>query len=133
MFSRVTKSILLVALMVGSVNGARAEEHAAKPKVLEFYASWCAPCQQLKPVLERAKAAYGEEVEFVSYDVDDPSVRSIVEQYEVSPIPAVIFVDTNNKIAGYSIGMTREGNIQKGLNKIVPTHTAKMSASHAGT
>lgn len=109
--------------MIAMANGIRGLDRgsgdASKPKILEFYASWCEPCKQLKPLMEKVKTQYGGQVEFISYNVDDPEVEKIVEDYEVSPIPTLIFLDPANQVVTYSIGYSGDAGLQKGLKKIL--------------
>ena len=93
----------------------------SKPKVFEFYADWCEPCKLLKPVMDKAKADYGDQVEFVSYNVDDQKNAQFIDQYEVSPIPTIIFLTSDNQVVSYSIGFAGEKNVQKNLEKILPS------------
>lgn len=109
--------------MIAMANGLRGMERGgapAKPKILEFYASWCEPCKQLKPIIEKAKADYADKVEFVSYNIDDPKAEKVVEDYEVSPIPTLIFLDSNNQVMTYSIGYSGENGLKAGMKKILP-------------
>ena len=46
-------------------------EYAGAPVVLNFWASWCAPCVKEMPLLERAHQRYGDEVRFVGIDGND--------------------------------------------------------------
>lgn len=110
--------------MIAMANGIRGMDRgtgeAPKPKVLEFYASWCEPCKQLKPFVEKAKSQYADKVEFVSYNIDDPKAEKIVEDYEVSPIPTLIFLDNSNQVLTYSIGYSGENGLKAGMKKILP-------------
>lgn len=107
---------------VGSVfEDCAAGSRKLKPRVLEFYAAWAEPCVRLKPVIERLKGEYGGEVDFVSYDVDDPSCRKIIDKYEVSPIPTLVFLNEKNEVMAYSIGCCSETRIiDKNMSKILP-------------
>lgn len=109
--------------MIAMANGIRGMERGggpSKPKILEFYAPWCQPCKQLKPFIEKAKNEYAEQVEFVTYNIDDPKSAKIVEDYEVSPIPTLIFLDSTNQVMSYSIGYSGESGIKAGIKKILP-------------
>jgi len=109
--------------LIALANGIRGMDRGgepAKPKVLEFYATWCEPCKQLKPLIDKAKAEYKDKVEFVAYDIDKPQSEKLVEDYDVSPIPTLIFLDGSNQVISYSIGYSGENGIKAGMKKILP-------------
>jgi thiol-disulfide isomerase/thioredoxin len=108
--------------MIAMANGIRGMERGgepSKPKVLEFYAPWCDPCNKLKESIAKAKVDYKDKVEFVSYNIDDPKSGKVVEDYEVSPIPTLIFLDSSNQVVSYSIGYSDSG-LKNGMKKILP-------------
>lgn len=45
-----------------------------KPLLINFFASWCTPCQQETPMLARAARSYGGKVRFVG--IDEGTVRA---------------------------------------------------------
>jgi thioredoxin 1 len=58
-----------------------------KPAVIEFYATWCGPCQMLKPMVLQAEKDLGDKVNFFSIDVD----KSFIGK-DVHIVPMVIVV-----------------------------------------
>jgi thioredoxin len=92
----------------------------AMPAVLDFYASWCEPCKQLQPIVEKAKAQYGDKVSFMSINVDDPTNQQLLDQYEVSPIPTIIFINKDGEVVSYALGFSGDRPIQQGISKILP-------------
>jgi len=62
-----------------------------KPVVLNFWASWCAPCRAEMPVLARAWQRHRQHVHFVGVNVlDEPDqARRFAEELQV-PFPSVL-------------------------------------------
>ena len=40
------------------------------PTLVDFYATWCAPCKAIAPVLDQLKNQLGETVRIIKIDVD---------------------------------------------------------------
>jgi putative thioredoxin len=68
------------------------EESRKQPVIVDFWATWCGPCRQLTPALEKAVLAAKGAVKLVKIDVDkEPRVAG---QLRVQSIPTVYaFVD----------------------------------------
>ena len=63
------------------------EELRGSPVVVNFFASWCVPCREEAPVLERAWRAYRDRgVRFVGVNVQDttPDARRFVREYGIT-------------------------------------------------
>lgn len=82
-----------MAHIVGTDTNFSSEVTETKGKVLvDFWATWCGPCQMLAPVLEEISNELGDKVKIVKVDVDtNPEVSG---KFNVSSIPTVLlFVD----------------------------------------
>lgn len=71
-------------------------EQADELELLEFYASWCAPCQLVSPVLDELSHQFEGKIRIVRVDVDvDPHS---VEQYSVYSLPTIVFLRKGREV-----------------------------------
>jgi cytochrome c biogenesis protein CcmG, thiol:disulfide interchange protein DsbE len=69
------------------------------PVVANVWASWCNPCRQEFPVLQKLSARYGKQVAFVgvnSEDSDDAAATFLSEE----PVPYPSYTDPGKEILG---------------------------------
>jgi thiol-disulfide isomerase/thioredoxin len=83
---------------------AESEEEPKKPALFFFYADWCSACSEMRPVIEKLKAAYSDRIRFVMVNVDDPEARELVIMVGVRAIPLTIFVTSPDTEAQRWIG-----------------------------
>lgn len=75
---------------------------SSKPTVVDFYATWCGPCQEQKPHFAEVERQYGEAATFLTVDVDE--VPAAWEVYQLEGIPTII-VFKNGKPIETLVGM----------------------------
>jgi len=66
-------------------------------KLLDFWASWCGPCQMMKPIIEELEKELKGKVEIVGINVDEK--KEEVQKYGVMSIPTFIFLKDGKEIA----------------------------------
>ena len=57
------------------------------PVLVDFWASWCAPCRQVAPVLEQIAAEYEGAVKVTKVDVD--AETELAGHFGISSIPTI--------------------------------------------
>lgn len=77
--------------MAKEINQSEFEQNVLNGKglsVVDFFATWCKPCQMLAPVIEEVSNMY-EEVSFYKIDIDKESALS--EKYYIMSVPTIMF------------------------------------------
>lgn len=70
---------------------------AGKRVVVDFFATWCAPCHLLTPELEKLASRMGDDVAFVKIDVD--TNPGLALSLKVMSIPTVISFSDGVEVA----------------------------------
>lgn len=87
--------------------------HSGKVLV-DFWATWCGPCQMLKPIIDELGTDLKDTIKIVEIDVDaEPTLSS---EYNVASIPTVIIFD-NGQIKEVITGFHQKQDYLKALNK----------------
>ena len=92
-----TIASLLLALVVTTA----ADTSGGDPVLLDFHASWCGPCQTMRP--EIAKLAQNK---YPIRSVDIDRSPEIAERYNVTAVPAFIVVDSQGRVLDQTKGVT---------------------------
>ena len=124
-------------------NEVKLSDFFGKPIVLNFWASWCGPCQYEMPDFEEAYHQYGEEVQFLMVNLTDGysetvnSAKAFLENagytfpvyfdtlsdaakvYQVYSIPCTYFLDADGVLVTRSVGMISADTLQQGIDLIL--------------
>ena len=113
-----------------------------KPVIINFWATWCGPCQSEMPHFEDAYNKYGDDIHFLMINLTDgmretpETVQDFLNHfgytfpvyydigynasnaYGISPIPATFFIDKNGNIASSQIGAMTAAMLEKHIELI---------------
>jgi thioredoxin 1 len=77
-----------------------------KPVLVDFFATWCGPCQMLAPILKDVKTNLGERVSIIKIDVDKN--QAVAAQYQVRGVPTMILFQNGKQLWRQSGVLSKE-------------------------
>ena len=132
------------AVALPLLGGGRSSIQAGKVTLVDFWATWCAPCRASMPRVQKLYTEYKSDgVELYSVDTDDespdrePQVREFLLQngltfpvvlddgsaeraFSIASLPTMLLLDREGKVAWSHIGAltaSREGDLRLALNR----------------
>lgn len=123
-------------------NDVHLSDYIGKPIVLNFWASWCGPCQSEMPEFDEAYAELGEDVQFLmvnmtsgretlenasafieehgySFPVFYDTQSDAASTYGVYSLPTTLFIDAEGYGIAQATGAINRETLQKGIDMIL--------------
>ena len=86
-----------------------------KPVLIDFFATWCGPCQMLGPILKEVKDQLGDRVSIIKIDVDKNQELAAMQQ--VRGVPTMMLFQNGKQLWRQSGVLSKEEIIKNILDK----------------
>lgn len=84
--------------------------------VIDFWATWCGPCQRLSPIIEELATEYENRAIIGKYNVDDG--EDLVATYGIRNIPVLLFIK-KGEVVHKMVGAATKSQIQENIEKFL--------------
>lgn len=85
--------------------------------LVDFWATWCAPCRMIAPILEELAKEYAGKLKIGKLNVDENP--KITNQYGIMSIPTLILFK-NGKVVQQAVGALNKNELKKKIEEILP-------------
>lgn len=90
------------------------EASKTKPVLVDFFATWCGPCQAQAPIVEQLAEEISDTATIGSLDVDQ--ANEIAKQYGVMSIPTIIIFRNGEPVERF-VGVQEKDFLKENLAK----------------
>ncbi|MCL4509761.1 MAG: thioredoxin [Bacteroidetes bacterium] len=86
------------------------------PVLVDFWASWCAPCRIIAPIVEELAKEYNGKVKVAKLDVD--ANRDIATAFGIMSIPTLLIFN-NGKVADQLVGAVPKSMLVDKITRVL--------------
>ena len=85
--------------------------NSKNPIIIDVYATWCGPCQNIIPIFNELEKELNTKYKFAKINIDEE--RDLAIKYNISSIPTFLFIK-NGTVVGTEVGyMNKEDLLSK--------------------
>ena len=85
---------------------------ADQPVLVDFFATWCPPCKQQRPIIEKLAGQYAGRAVFAAVDIDKSP--KLTEQYKIDAVPTLVIIRGGEEV-WRRVGLTEEKDLSAAL------------------
>lgn len=89
---------------------------SAVPALVDFYATWCGPCQAQAPIVQELATEYEGKVRIGKIDVDE--ANETAGKYQIMSIPTLMIFKGGQPVAKL-VGFQSKEKLKEELDKVI--------------
>jgi thioredoxin 1 len=87
-----------------------------EPVLVDFWATWCAPCRAIAPALEELAGQYQGKVKVAKINVDEH--QNVPQQFGVRSLPTLLMFK-GGKVVDQIVGAVPKSKLEAAIQKVV--------------
>lgn len=88
---------------------------SGKPVFVDFSATWCGPCQDMKKETFKNAKVIAELKKWVAVDIDTDKQEKVAAKYKVDAMPTLVVVKPSGAVVSKAVGYQSAGDLLKWL------------------
>jgi len=88
------------------------------PVLVDFWATWCVPCQMMAPILDELAASMAGKLKIAKLDTEAPTSGNLAEEYQIQSIPNMKLFK-NGKVIGEFVGLRNKESLQEEIKNLI--------------
>ncbi|QRN94286.1 thioredoxin [Archangium violaceum] len=101
---------------IGDGDFAKEVLQSDKPVLVDFWATWCAPCRAIAPAVAELATQYRGKVKVAKVNIDDN--QDTPQQYGIRSIPTLL-VFKGGKVVEQIVGAVPKAKLEAALQKVL--------------
>jgi len=92
--------------------------NSTEPVLVDFWATWCMPCQMMAPILDELAAEMAGKLKIVKVNTEDGPNQDLAMEYQIQSIPNLKLFK-GGKIIGEFVGLRNKETLKGDIEALI--------------